>query len=80
MIRLPRTRDNAHVNPEPNPDGTQESIINDPKGTQMGVVTGSLQPGFNQSQNPYHVGDKDETPESMKKFEHLTRGKKLDEI
>ena len=77
---MPRDNDQIHVNPEPNPDGRQESIINDPKGHQMGVVTGSLQPGFNKDQNPYHLSDKDETPDAMKKFEELTRGKKLDEI
>ena len=80
MFLLPRNSDQIHVNPEPNPDGRQESIINDPKGSKMGVVTGSLQPGFNQSQNPYHVSNKDETPEAMEKFEKLTRGKKLDEF
>ena len=77
---MPRHSDQIHVNPEPNPDGKQESVINSPKGTEMGVVTGSLQPGYNQSQNPYHLSEKDETPGTMKKFEQLTRGKKLDEI
>ena len=77
---MPRNSDQIHVNPEPNPDGKQESVINSPHGTEMGVVTGSLQPGYNQSQNPYHLTDKDETPAQMKKFEQLTRGKKLDEI
>ena len=77
---MPRNSDQVHVNPEPNPDGRKESIINNPKGTEMGVVTGSLQPGYNQSQNPYHLSNKDETPEAMKEFEQFTRGKKLDEI
>ena len=77
---MPRNSDQVHVNPEPNPDGRKESVINSPKGTEMGVVTGSLQPGYNQTQNPYHLSDKDETPETMKDFEQLTRGKKLDEI
>lgn len=77
---MQNNNDQVHANPDPNPDGEKEGVINDPKAYKMGVVTGNLRAGFKFTQNPYHVGDKDATPEDMKEFEELTRGKKLDEI
>ncbi|MGM0846222.1 MAG: hypothetical protein ACQEUT_14695 [Bacillota bacterium] len=68
---MPNENQNQHSQTTPHFDGKNETIVNDSRGSQMGVTIGTQQ-DFSRQENPFPIHSKED--KEMKKLGSLIKG------